>query len=139
MRIALFVPLLLIGTATAPASAGGKPGVPDRKLQKAIDKAVERGAEFLRKMQQMSGGMGSIAHNDAKDTKYNIGTSALAGLALLAAGDRPKTKDPWPEESQAKDSAVDKIFRYVRRKDKERGGSRLTYDTGTLTPVARLT
>jgi hypothetical protein len=116
---------LLGGRAEAgPKPRPGDPGVPDRELQKAIDKAVAKGAEWLRSVQKSHGQIGVIQHGkgQAAQLHYQIGSTALAGLALLAAGDKRG------------DKAVDAAMEYCRKQDKLRGagGGRTTYDTGTL-------
>ena len=102
------------------ALAKQEAGVPDRKFQKEIDKAIAKGAKWLRGVQQRSGAFGAVTHR--KEAHYEIGTSALAGLALLAAGDK------------AGDKSVDGVLAQCRKLDKLRGqaGSRTTYDTSTL-------
>ena len=130
----------------SPTEAGppkGAPGVPDRKLQKAIDRAIARGAEFLRAQQnEHTGKIGSVFHQKAEN--YPIGSTALAGLALLAAGDQAmhlakgvKVKRKGRGRAAANEpvpGAVDKALNYCRHQDKLRGqaGSRTTYDTGVL-------
>ena len=111
---------LLALAGPARAAPKGKPGVPDRKLQKAIDKAIERGAAFLRTQQKQNGLIGGVFHGSQRH--YTIGSTALAGLALLAAGDKKGDKE------------VDAAMAYCRDQDKARAGagSRTTYDTGTL-------
>ena len=96
-------------------------GVPDKDLQKKIDKAIDKGGEYLRTVQRSSGMIGSVHHQKA--AHYEIGTTALAGLALLAAGDKPG-RDP------DKPSSVDLVLKYCKRKDLERGqsGGRTTYE-----------
>lgn len=115
---ALLLVLLLVGGAEA--GPKGKPGVPDRAMQKAIDKAIEKGAAFLRATQKQNGLVGGVHHGS--DRHYTVGTTALAGLALLAAGDTQG------------DQHVDAAMAYCRGQDKDRGaaGSRTTYDTSTL-------
>lgn len=113
----------LLSLALAGTAAGGdaqRPGVPDEALQKAIDEAIQRGADYLRSVQKDSGMIGGATHR--KGFQYEIGTTALAGLALLAAGEKQG------------DDAVDRAMAYCRRKDTLRGGAgtRTTYDTGTL-------
>ena len=122
-RLAPLAVLLGLGVllGSLPASAGpkGKPGVPDRKLQKAIDKAIKTGAAFLRAQQEKNGRIGHVTH--CKEDHYTIGSTALAGLALLAAGDKKGDKE------------LDLAMAYCREQDALRKGSgRSTYDTGTL-------
>jgi hypothetical protein len=124
----LFVLLLLLGLAGGAGRSAaaeepeeaGRPGVPDAALQEAINQAIDRGAAWLRGQQKFSGMIGAITTRSG--TFYDIGTSALAGLALLAAGD------------QRGDEAVDRIMAFCRAQDDVRGGagSRTTYDTGVL-------
>ncbi len=104
-----------------PTSAdAGEPGVPDRKFQKEIDKAIKNGAKWLVTQQKLSGSIGGVAHSG--ETHYEIGVSALSGLALLHAGVKPG------------EDSVDNILAYCKKKDELRGGSgtRTTYDTGVL-------
>ena len=124
-RSALLVVVALAavsGLAAGPAAAKGRPGVPDKQLQKAIDEAIARGATYLRSIQKQSGLIGEIVRRDGAKYGYAVGTTALGGLALLAAGD------------EKGDDAVDRAMAYCQRHDKERAGagSRSTYDTGTL-------
>ncbi len=121
MHARLLCLLLLATVFILPATAmAGEPGVPSRKFQKEIDKAIKDGAKWLQTQQKLSGSVGGVAHSG--DTHYEIGVSALAGLALLHGGVKPG------EES------VDNILAYCRKKDELRGGSgtRTTYDTGVL-------
>jgi hypothetical protein len=94
--------------------------VPDKELQKRIDEAIDRGAAWLRSKQQRDGLIGGVHHRGAR--YYTIGTTALAGLALLAAGDKKG------------DKAVDLAMSYCKAQDDNvaKAGSRTTYDTGTL-------
>ena len=96
--------------AGVPAAYGGEPGVPDRKLQKAIDKAIQNGAKWLRTMQKRDGSIGIVKHRGVK--LYEIGATALAGLALLAAGDKQG------------DESVDKIMAYCKLRDRKNAGVR---------------
>jgi hypothetical protein len=114
--------LFALALAPAPAAAKEEPGVPDKALQKAIDAAIAKGADYLRSIQQQSGAIGSVVHRGAAGSHFGIGSTALGGLALLAAGEKKG------------DDAVDRAMEYCRDKDKfmAGGGSRTTYDTGTL-------
>ncbi len=118
----LLAGLALLGTRAdaAPRPRPGDPGVPDRKVQKAIDQAVAKGAAWLRTQQKGNGLIGGVHHG--RDRHYTIGATALSGLALLAAGDKKG------------DKVVDAAMAYCRAQDKLRGqgGGRTTYDTGTL-------
>jgi hypothetical protein len=101
--------------------AGGAevpPGVPDAKTKKAIDAAVEKGAEWLRGQQLADGSFGGIG--TTAGVRFEIGHTALMGLALLAANEGKP------------DPAVDKALAYCRAKDAATGGARTTYDTGVL-------
>ena len=108
----LFLALLLIPLLAVPAAAKKEPGVPDRKLQKQIDKAIEKGAEYLRRIQKSSGKLGMVQHTGSE--QFPAGTTALGGLALLAAGDRPGDGT----------AAVDKALKYCQKK--WIGGTRTT-------------
>ena len=121
----ILVPALgaLLLLSSGPLASGApkkkqKPGVPDKEMQKAIDEAVERGAEWLRKHQSASGQLGVVKHGGA--AYYGIGSTALGGLALLAAGD------------EQGDEVLDKAMAYCRKKDEEGSGARTTYDAGTV-------
>lgn len=118
----LALTLLLAALPALPAWAKPpvppKPGVPDAEMQKAIDEAVERGAVWLRAQQKAGGMLAVVKHGGA--AHYPIGATALAGLALLAAGDK------------AGDEVVDKAMAYCRSKDTEMSGARTTYDSGVL-------
>jgi hypothetical protein len=100
------------------------PGTPDAKMQAAIDAAVEKGADWLRKEQAKhqpnDGSWGGVVMTAG--TWYEIGLTALLALALLAAGDRPG------------DEAVDQALAFCKEKDasRVRTGGRTTYDSGTL-------
>lgn len=121
--------LLCFGTAPGafakdpPKGKPGDPGVPDRKLQKQINKAIDSGADWLRKQQKISGLIGSMSIHGG--IHYQVGTTALAGMALLAAGDKPDPKGGRGE--------VDKALAFCRKRtDKAMGGTlTTTYDTGT--------
>ena len=120
----LLVGLSLLGAPWAeagPKPRPGDPGVPDAELQKAIDAAIEKGAAWLRTQQKSNGLIGGGVQH-AKGRFYTIGTTALAGLALLAAGDKQG------------DKAVDAAMTYCRNLDQTQGagGGRTTYDAGTL-------
>jgi len=116
--------LLLVGVpAVAQADdpeEAAQPGKPDPELQKAIDQAIEKGADWLRDEQKASGAFLAIT----KDGKghHSLGVAALVGLALLAAGD------------QRGDEVVDLIYRYAQARDKKfvGGSGRATYDAGIL-------
>ena len=97
-----------------------EPGVPDAALQAAINAAIDKGAAWLRSQQKSSGWMAPVVQRG--ESRYEIGSSALAGLALLAAGDRPGS------------GVVDRIMDVCRAKDKTLApsGSRTTYDAGVL-------
>ncbi len=124
MKYPAWLPLLLLVLLAAPQAradeATPEPGVADEALQKQIDEAIDKGAAWLRERQKDSGLIGGVSHQG--NVHYEIGTTALAGLALLAAGDEPGTP------------AVDKALQYCKAKDDVRGqsGARTTYDTGTL-------
>lgn len=121
LRLApLLCGLFLLAVPGVVAGDTQRPGVPDKALQKAIDEAIQRGADYLRSVQKQSGMIGGVAHRKA--LYYEIGTTALGGLALLAAGEKKG------------DDAVDRAMAYCKRKDALRAGagSRTTYDTGTL-------
>ena len=111
---------LVLTPASLAAAKGkkGKPGVPDKELKKRIDEAIERGAAWIRKQQKVSGRLAVIGTKDGE--RHGIGGTALAGLALLAAGDKKG------------DAVVDKAMEYCRREDERASSSRMTYDTGVL-------
>lgn len=123
--LGLTLALATLGIATpiraeeAPKKAAGKPGVADAALQAKIDAAVAKGADWLRAQQKASGQL-AVVHLGAGGTAYEIGATALAGLALLAAGDKPG------------DPVVDKAMAYCRAKDKDMAANRRVYDTGVL-------
>ena len=121
----------------APAQAGppkGAPGVPDKALQKAIDAAIEKGAAFLRAQQEQNGRIGQITHEGK--AHYQIGTTALAGLALLAAGDQPAhlRQKKGKKAPVAEKIEVDRAMDFCRKQDDmaQKGTARTTYNTGTL-------
>lgn len=119
-RTVLLVALVSIPLVFSSGTAfAGKPGVPDKALQKQIDAAIKNGAKFLRSEQKAGGQIGSVTHSG--EVFYQIGTTALAGLALLAAGEKPG------------DAGVDNVLKYCKAKDaKAKGGGRTTYDTAVL-------
>ena len=97
-----------------------QPVVPDTELQAAIDKAIETGVEWLKGEQSPNGSFGSVRSRGT--TLHEMGTTALAGLALLAGG------------VERGEPAVDKVYQYLVREDERCGnsGDRLTYDTSVL-------
>jgi hypothetical protein len=104
-----------------PAAAGPEvlpPGVPDAKMQKAIDAAVAKGAAWLRSQQSADGTFGGIVTKTG--VRFEIGHSALMGLALLAAAEGKP------------DPAVDRALEFCRAKDLQYASGRTTYDTGVL-------
>ena len=102
-----------------------QPGVPDAELQKAIDRAIKTGADWLRAQQKFSGLIGGVTTHGA--LHYEVGSTALSGLALLHAGDK-RGDDP------ANPNAVDKVLEFCRHKDLQPAGSagRTTYGVGVL-------
>ena len=106
--------------AKDPPAAKQEPGVPDAALQAAIDAAIDKGAAWIRSQQKSNGSFGGLLARG--QTQYEIGTTALCGLALLAAGD------------ERGDESVDKVFHYIQTRDTALGqaGTRSTYDAGTL-------
>ncbi len=124
--IVLLVLLSMLGLAATreagakdPAAPTNEPGVPDAELQTAIDAAIDRGAAWIRAQQKPNGSFGGLLARG--QTQYEIGATALCGLALLAAGD------------ERGDEVVDKVFAFIKGRDTARGqaGSRSTYDAGT--------
>jgi hypothetical protein len=115
-----FLAVLLGGPRSGLGGGTKDPGVPDPAFQKEIDAAVKKGAVWLRSQQQDSGSFGGIATNQG--VHFEIGTTALVALALLAAGDTPG------------DKAVDAALAFAKGKDDLRSstGARTTYDTGVL-------
>ncbi len=97
-----------------------KPGVPDPELQAAINAAIDRGAAWLRSQQKANGAFAPVTVHAS--VHFEIGASALCGLALLASGDLPGT------------ASVDRVMELCRGKDQALGptGGRTTYDTGVL-------
>lgn len=73
------------GKGAAPAAA--EPGVPDAALQARIEAVLDRAVPWLRAQQKPGAGwMGQVVQRGTG--YYQVGTSALVGLALLSAGDR---------------------------------------------------
>lgn len=97
-----------------------QPGVPDAALQQAINEAIDRGAAWLRTQQKPGGAFAPVATKAG--AHFEIGSTALAGLALLASGDAPGTP------------IVDGVLQVCRTKDAALGatGGRTTYDTSVL-------
>jgi hypothetical protein len=112
--------LLLVSFLASRPVAAGEPGVPDAELQARIDIAIEKGAAWLRSKQKANGSVGGIVNRGADG--YEIGVTALAGLALLAAGDAPGK------------ASVDQALAFCRSADRgaAAGSARRTYDTGSL-------
>ncbi len=122
---ALFLGLVVFGGAfhrsvTAEEEEAPEPGVPSPELQKAIDKAIDTGVEWLKGEQSPNGALGGVTASG--DIHHEIGTGALAGLALLAGG------------VARGESSVDTLYAYLVAKDKlfASAGGRSTYDTGIL-------
>lgn len=139
-RTACLLALLSLGALPLGAEPPKKPpkkppveetkvGVPDSALQEAINAAIDKGAAFLRSQQKPNGAYAPVVvHTQAV---YQIGCSALCGLALLACGDPPMwrspKKPPVPE-------AVDRVMAFVKEIDLKNGamGARTTYEAGSL-------
>ena len=124
LRLLALVLLLgvLHGPVTAEEEEGEvrKPGVPDPELQAAIDKAIDTGVEWLKGEQSANGAFGGV--NSKGTLHYEMGTTAIAALALLAGG------------VARGEPAVDRAYQYLVEKDKVHGsgGGRATYDAGLL-------
>ena len=88
--------------------------------QKQINAAIEKGAKWLKAQRKADGLFGGVIVNDRED--YQIGLSALCGLALLASGESKK------------DAGMLKTLDACKAQDAIRAGSgvRTTYDTGVL-------
>jgi hypothetical protein len=97
-----------------------EPGVPDAALQEAINKAIDRGAAYLRGRQTATGAMPAVVQRG--EGRYQLGSSCLAGLALLASGDEPGT------------ASVDRILAFVRETDSQpvNAAARTTYDSALM-------
>jgi hypothetical protein len=115
----LFVVAAFHGPVTA-GEAAREPGVPDPELQAAIDEAIDTGVAWLKGEQSPNGALGGM--NASGTLHHELGTTSLAGLALLAGG------------GARGEDAVDRVYGYLVEKDKVYGGSggRSTYDTGLL-------
>jgi hypothetical protein len=104
-----------------------KHGVPDAALQEAINKAIDKGAAWLRAQQKPNGAYAPVVH--LSQAHYQMGASALVGLALLASGDVPAwrtgKKNP-PLET------VDRVMEFCKGRDHEFPMSRTTYEAGAL-------
>ena len=94
--------LLLLGVLLPTASgeepaAPRPPGVPDPHLQMAINAAIEKGGARLAAQQSPNGSLGGIVTQGT--IRHEVGTTALAGLALLAAGYERRQPEPGnPDE-----------------------------------------
>lgn len=101
-------------------AAAAEPGVPDAALQAAINKAIERGVLWLCQQQKPTGAMPAIVQRG--EGRYQVGASALAGLALLASGQEPGTP------------TVDRLLEFVRSVDSQpaNAAGRTTYDAAVL-------
>ena len=117
----LLVAALPVGIASAKDDEKpNPPGVPTKAFQKEIDEAIDRGATWLRTEQRENGSFQGLTAS--AQMHHEIGTSALCGLALLAAGDKRG------------DAHIDKLYAFLQQKDGVFGasGGRTTYDTGIL-------
>lgn len=103
-----------------PKPAEAVPGVPDPALQEAINQAIDRGAAWLRTQQKPGGAFAPVSTKAG--AYFEIGSTALAGLALLVSGDAPGTP------------SVDRVLEFCRAKDAglAQTGGRTTYDTSVL-------
>lgn len=113
--------VLLVGVLHGPVTAEEEkyePGVPDAELQAEIDRAIDTGVEWLVGKQSSNGGFGGL--NASGNLHYEMGTTALAGLALLAGG--RKRGDP----------AVEKVYLHLVEQGRRHGdtASTSTYDAG---------
>jgi len=87
-RAFLVGPFLLLILVSAPALGGDKATkAADRKLEKLVDEAIDRGAKWLRNRQKPDGSFPSLYHRN-----YPMGPTALALLALLHSGEDPKSE-----------------------------------------------
>ncbi len=127
--------LILVLACLLPAARADEPkrppppGVPDAELQAAINAAIEKGGVWLAAQQNPNGSLGGIVTQGT--THHEVGTTALAGLALLAAGYERRQPEPGnPDEP----TCVDRVYRYLLKRDRlsASAGSRSTYDAGTL-------
>jgi hypothetical protein len=121
LRATSIAALLLLGSAVpatfAPAPAGADV---TPELQKRINEAIDKGQDWLKAQQRADGSFQplSIQGNPA----YQVGVTALMGLALVAAGEPKKAR---PQKALA----------YVKETDLKRdgpSGARTTYATGVL-------
>lgn len=116
-RLAPFVLLALASVGVRPA--GRAAAEPTPELQKKINAAIDRGADWLRKQQAGDGSFGAVSYSG--QPFYQVGLASLCGLALLASGD--DRNDPW----------MLKTLEYLKARDAlEAGSARTTYGTGLL-------
>jgi hypothetical protein len=107
-------------------------GVPDAALQEQINRAIDRGAAWLKAQQKPNGAFAPVVvHTQAH---YQMGASALCGLALLASGEVPQWRAIRDGKKDARPGAVDAIMAFCRGRDTELApsGSRTTYESGAL-------
>src|SRR5262245_61178870 len=91
-----------------------KHGVPDAALQEAINKAIDKGAAWLRAQQKPNGAFPPIVH--FAQAHFQMGASALIGLALLASGDVPAWRTG---KKNAPLETVDRVMEFCKSRDRE--------------------
>lgn len=138
-RLLCLLTLLALGALPAqaepPKKPPGKPppttryGIPDAPLQEAINAAIDKGADWLRTQQKPNGAYAPVTV--LTQAHYEIGATALIGMALLACGDVPQWR---AKKKGAPATAVDRVMAFCREKDKTLVGNagRTTYETGAL-------
>ena len=139
-RLPLLAALFALGALPLAAEPPKKPpkgrpaeeapfGVPDAALQDAINAAIDKGWAFLKTQQKPNGGFAPLTLHSA--AHYQIGSSALCGLALLACGEVPAWRTG---KKNAPLGPVDGVMQFCRGKDAELvgGAGRTTYETGAL-------
>src|SRR5262245_316867 len=115
----LLVAALLFSSA-APHAAPRAAADATPELQKKINEAVDRGADWLRAQRNADGSFQPLLKDGTPF--WQVGMASLCGLALLASGD---TRD---------DPGIKATTEYLKKRDAEEkvGGTRTTYGTGIL-------
>jgi hypothetical protein len=121
LRRASIAAALLLLTAVAAPRAPAASAEPTPELQKQINEAIDRGQVWLRSQQKPDGSFQPLTVMG--QAAYQVGVTALMGLALIAAGE-PK-----------KGPVLQKALAYLKETDLKRdgpSGARSTYGTGVL-------
>jgi hypothetical protein len=111
--------VLLLAALLGGARAERAAAEPTQEQDRQVKKAVEKGVAWLKKQRNSDGSFNPLDF-DGKP-QYELGMTALCGLALLAGGE-----DPDGPDMQA-------IYDYVKAREAiEKQGSRTTYSTACV-------